>query len=175
MNVTFACPQCREPSRLTITPDSPPLVCAHCQEEIPAPREAWLGSKLRKCLACHCDDLFTRKDFPQLLGVATVVIGFVGFFVAHYYYMLWLAYGFLFATAAIDLLLYLSMGEALVCYRCDAHYRGLDDAGGHGGFDLETHERYRQIAARQKEAGIEATGVAESDAAEATSGGAEKN
>ena len=154
MNVTFACPECREPNRLTVTPELQHLTCAHCSEEIPAPSDAWVGPKLRKCLACHCDDLFTRKDFPQILGVATVIVGFVGFIVAHYYYMLFLAYGFLLATAAIDLLLYLCMGEALVCYRCAAHYRGLDEAGGHGGFDLETHERYRQISARQEEAGL---------------------
>ncbi len=157
MNVTFACPNCREPNRAFIECDDAPLKCAHCQESSAVPKDAWIGPKLRKCLVCHCDDLFTRKDFPQRLGVALVVIGFVGFVVAHYYYMVALAYGFLLGTAAIDLLLYLCVGEALVCYRCDAHYRVLDEAGGHGGFDLETHERYRQIAARQKQAGIEAS------------------
>lgn len=161
MNVTFACPHCREPNRLPCTRDQQVLTCAHCHEDSPSPRDAWSGVKLRQCLVCHCDDLFTRKDFPQKLGVATVVIGFAGFLIAHYYYQLWIAYGFLFATAAIDLLLYLSMGEALVCYRCDAHYRGLDETGGHGGFDLETHERYRQVAAREKEVELTATAASE--------------
>jgi len=157
MNVTFACPHCREPNRLNVTRDDVELKCVHCHGELPTPKDAWMGAKLRKCLACHCDELFTRKDFPQRLGVATVVIGFAGFLVAQYFYQFWIAYGFLFATLGIDLLLYVLMGEALVCYRCDAHYRGLDETGGHGAFDLETHERYRQIAAREEEAGVTAS------------------
>ena len=42
------------------------------------------------------------------------------------------------------------MGESLTCYRCGAQYRGFEEIEIHGGFDLETHERYRQLAARMK-------------------------
>ncbi|REJ67006.1 MAG: hypothetical protein DWQ31_12730 [Planctomycetota bacterium] len=151
MNVTFACSHCGKPNRLAISPESTNLICDHCGASTPAPADAWSDAKLQRCLACHCDDLFVRKDFPQRLGIALVVIGFVGFLVSHYYYEKVLAFGFLFGTAAIDVLLYLVMGEAVVCYRCDAHYRGLDDSESRAGFDLETHERYRQIEARKKQ------------------------
>ena len=43
------------------------------------------------------------------------------------------------------------MGESLTCYRCHAQYRGTHEIERHGGFDLETHERYRQMAARLKD------------------------
>jgi hypothetical protein len=42
------------------------------------------------------------------------------------------------------------MGESLTCYRCGAQYRGFEEIERHGGFDLEIHERYRQLAARMK-------------------------
>jgi hypothetical protein len=42
------------------------------------------------------------------------------------------------------------MGESLTCYRCHAQYRGFQNMEVHGGFNLETHERCRQLAARLK-------------------------
>jgi hypothetical protein len=60
-------------------------------------------------------------------------------------------FAILFITAFVDLLLYIAMGESLTCYRCGAQYRGCDDIERHGAFDLQTHERYRQMAGRMRE------------------------
>ena len=65
-------------------------------------------------------------------------------------------FAILFVTALVDLVLYIVMGESLTCYRCHAQYRGFEEIELHGGFDLETHERYRQMAARMKEQPIDA-------------------
>jgi hypothetical protein len=46
--------------------------------------------------------------------------------------------------------LYIVMCESLTCYRCNAQYRGFEEIERHGGFNLDTHERYRQMAARLK-------------------------
>jgi hypothetical protein len=46
--------------------------------------------------------------------------------------------------------LYALVGDALMCYRCSALYRGVEEMDSHGQFDLETHEKYRQLAARMK-------------------------
>ena len=59
--------------------------------------------------------------------------------------------GILFATALIDVVLYVVMGNVLECYRCHAQYRGLPSLEGHEGFNLEVHERYRQQAARLRQ------------------------
>ena len=56
------------------------------------------------------------------------------------------------ATALVDVLLFVLVGETLVCYRCGAEYRDLDSMAAHGPFSLETHERYRQQAARLAQA-----------------------
>ncbi len=54
-----------------------------------------------------------RKDFPQRLGVAIVVTGFIASSIAWSQYMTLLTFGILFATALIDVVLYLIVGEAL--------------------------------------------------------------
>ncbi|NIP84918.1 MAG: hypothetical protein GTO03_04925 [Planctomycetales bacterium] len=110
---------------------------------------------LNYCLVCRSQDLFVRKDFPQRLGVGIVIVGFLCSAWAWHAYQITLAFGILFATAGIDVLLYLLVGEALECYRCHAHYRGVTPGERQGAFDLETHERYRQMAAR-KSVGTEA-------------------
>ena len=94
-----------------------------------------------------------RKDFPQRLGVLLVVIGVVGSSIAWYFGRIYWTFGILFATALADVLLYLLVGDALMCYRCGAQYRGAEDMESHGGFDLETHEKYRQLAARMGSTG----------------------
>jgi hypothetical protein len=79
------------------------------------------------------------------------VIGFVGSSIAWANYLVLWSFAILFGTALIDLVLYIVMGESLTCYRCGAQYRGFEEIERHGGFDLEIHERYRQLAARMKD------------------------
>ena len=59
-----------------------------------------------------------------------------------------LTFAILFATALVDVVLYLIVPDALMCYRCGAQYRMAEGMARHGAFNLETHERYRQQAAR---------------------------
>jgi hypothetical protein len=85
--------------------------------------------------------------------VALVGIGIVGSSIAWFYTNLMWTFGILFATALVDVLLYALVGDALMCYRCDAQYRGVEEIESHGQFDLETHEKYRQLAARMNDTG----------------------
>jgi hypothetical protein len=95
--------------------------------------------------------LFVRKDFPQRLGVAIVVLGFAISCVTWNLYLTNWTFAVLFATAIIDFVLFAVVGESLTCYRCGAQYRQLAGLKDYRGFDLETHERYRQEAARLAE------------------------
>ena len=151
MNVTYNCPACQRTTRAHLAADSASISCTHCQQPINVPNGAITGQRINRCLVCPSTELFARKDFPQRLGVALVVIGFVGSSIAWFNYQVLLTFTILFVTALIDLVLYIVMGESLTCYRCHAQYRGFEDIERHGGFDLETHERYRQMAARMKE------------------------
>jgi DNA-directed RNA polymerase subunit RPC12/RpoP len=150
MNVTYNCPSCNDTSRVHFTAETPAIVCRHCRREIAVPDGAVRGRLITRCLVCPSTDLFARKDFPQRLGVALVILGFVGSSIAWFNYQVLWSFAILFATALVDLVLYIVMGESLTCYRCHSQYRGLEEIERHGGFDLETHERYRQMAARMK-------------------------
>lgn len=150
MNITFCCPRCEQSSRVELGPTDTALPCVHCNAEIAAPAETAKG-ELQKCLVCSSGDLFVRKDFPQQVGVGIVVVGIVASSIAWSQHMLVLTFAILFATALIDLVLYIVVGDALLCYRCGAQYRGVEKMEEHSAFNLETHERYRQQAARLKQ------------------------
>lgn len=151
MNVTYRCPHCQKTVRAAFTAASNHIACPRCAQQIQVPQGAIAGERVERCLVCPSTDLFARKDFPQQLGVALVLIGFVASSIAWAYYQVFWTFAILFSTALVDLVLYLVMGESLTCYRCHAQYRGTKDIERHGAFDLETHERYRQMAARMKE------------------------
>ena len=112
------------------------------------PPDAFEGGHLCRCLVCPSTDLFVRKDFPQRLGVGIVLLGIIGSSVAWGYSLPIMTFAVLFATALVDVVLYLLVPDALMCYRCGAQYRLSQGMDRHGAFNLETHERYRQQAAR---------------------------
>jgi len=153
VNITYACPSCEEGVRIHFDADTPELDCPHCQSAITInagtiDKSALDGNRVKSCLVCPSTDLFVRKDFPQRLGVGLVVIGIVGSSIAWYYSNVLWTFGILFATALIDVGLYSIVGDALMCYRCQAQYRGVEGMDTHCEFDLETHEKYRQLEAR---------------------------
>lgn len=162
MNVTFSCPSCQATNRAEL--NKPCLECQACHLILEIPADALVGgqpehasldaanSRLERCVVCPCRELFVRKDFPQRLGVAIVFVGFALSCVTWYYYYTYATFGILFATALIDLLLYFSVRDALVCYQCHAHYRSVPGLERHSPFNLETYERHRQQAARLKQA-----------------------
>jgi DNA-directed RNA polymerase subunit RPC12/RpoP len=151
MNVTYSCPACSRTVREPVSADSTALDCPNCHQQIAIPAGSIDGRRIHRCLACPSKELYARKDFPQRLGVALVVLGFIGSSIAWANYQVLWSFAILFGTALVDLLLYIVMGESLTCYRCGAQYRGFEEIELHGGFDLETHERHRQMAARMKE------------------------
>jgi len=152
MNVTYRCPCCQETSRAPLSAQSTELACSRCGQQIKIPPQSISGKRINRCVVCPSTELYARKDFPQRLGVALVVLGFIGSSIAWANYQVFWTFAILFATTLIDLVLYIVMGESLTCYRCGAQYRGFEDIEMHGGFQLDTHERYRQLAARLKDA-----------------------
>src|SRR6187399_2004621 len=109
MNVTYHCPGCGHATREPVTADSTALDCARCDKKVAIPDSAIEGRQIHQCLVCPSRDLYARKDFPQRLGVALVIIGFVGSSIAWAnYHVLW-TFAILFLTALVDLLLYIVM------------------------------------------------------------------
>ncbi len=84
-----------------------------------------------------------RKDFPQKLGLATVVI--VAIFSVYFFAMenLAWAFGVLLALVIVDAIVHAALPRITVCYRCKAEVRGVKPNPAHAGFDLATAEKYR--------------------------------
>jgi hypothetical protein len=152
MNVTFRCPHCHQLGEAEFEAAARELACPNCREHLSVPEGALAQDKLWHCLVCPSTELYVRKDFSQKLGIAIVVTGFVISSVFWFYRMPFWTYGVLFATALLDVVLYLTVGNVLQCYRCQAQYRGVPGLENHGGFDLETHEKHRQQLIRLAQA-----------------------
>lgn len=150
MNITFTCPHCARDVRLNVPEHDGALVCPECHEPTRLPPGAVEDSRLSRCLVCPSVDLFLRKDFPQRLGVGMVVLGVVGSSIAWGYGWPIITFGILFATALLDVILYMVVPNALMCYRCGAQYRQVVGLDQHGAFDLEIHERHRQAKYRRR-------------------------
>jgi DNA-directed RNA polymerase subunit RPC12/RpoP len=148
MQLSFSCSRCEQPVSVHVGPEDSSVACPNCQFCIARPVDAWDEGRLTRCLVCPSSDLFVRKNFPQGLGLAIVVLGFALSCVTWFFYWTTLTFAVLCATALADFVLYLVVGDALVCYRCGATYRRMSSPPPQGAFDLETHERYRQQAAR---------------------------
>lgn len=103
-----------------------------------------MRESLSACPKCGCTDLFVRKDFPQKLGLAIVVVAAVTFLALasrpRYFYLGALV---LVAAVVIDAAIYLFVGKVTVCYRCRAEFRNVPVNPEHEGFDLAIAEKYR--------------------------------
>ncbi len=93
------------------------------------------------CVVCGCREFFIRKDFPQMLGLAVVVV----FGVAAIYFFsksVIVAWGILAAAVVVDLVIYYFTKTVTTCYNCRADYRKYTPNPDHEGFDLATSEKY---------------------------------
>ena len=168
MRITYACPACHATTSIDGIESLDSLECAACHAVLALPPDAFAGRgddagppRLQRCLICPSLELFVRKNFPQRLGVAIVVAGLAASCVAWANREMMITFGILFGTALLDVVLFFFMPNCLSCYRCGARYTGdgvasdADDPadGGHqfGAFDLETHEKHRQLVARTKQ------------------------
>jgi hypothetical protein len=150
VNVAFACPICDHPARAELTPGPSLWQCPACDHllSLAGPRTASLPEK---CAVCGNAELYKKKDFPHWLGLTILTIACLGSVIPYWLYHQWLAWTILIGSALFDGLLYLWVGDAVVCYRCQAHYRGAAPAADHKPFELGIAERYRQERLRREQ------------------------
>jgi hypothetical protein len=113
---------------------------------------------VHQCVCCGNCELYRKKDFPHTLGMTILVVACAASFVTYLYYEKWLTWAILIGTAVFDGVLYLLVGDVIVCYRCQAHYRGLARGAEHAPFDLSIGERYRQERIRTEQLKAERSG-----------------
>lgn len=103
------------------------------------------------CAVCGNHELYKKKNFPHRLGMTILIGACLGFLVMMYRHDPFWAWAVLLGSAALDGLLYLWVGDALVCYRCGAHYYGVVPGPQHRPFELTSGERYRQERLRREQ------------------------
>jgi hypothetical protein len=109
------------------------------------------GAALTQCAVCGNHELYRKKDFPHVLGMTILVIACLATVVTHWRYQQWWTWAILIGSAAFDTLLYLFVGDVVVCYRCDAQYRGYPANPEHRPHELVIAERYRQERLRREQ------------------------
>jgi len=149
LNIRFACPVCDAPGYAE-QPGDPEWRCPSC-DHVVALAAAPAGRPLACCAVCGTRDLYRKKDFPHGLGMAILVLASLATVVTYWLYHQWLTWGILLGTALFDALLYLGVGDVVVCYRCHAQFRGGTPNSEHGPHELTIEERYRQERIRREQ------------------------
>jgi len=80
-----------------------------------------------------------------------LAVACASFLIASLLYHQWVAWAILIGSAIVDGLLYLLVGDVVICYRCGARHRGQPRETAHAPFDLGIAERYRQERLRREQ------------------------
>lgn len=121
----------------------PTIECPRCHKPHPIAVTVSIRDRntVDRCAVCGGSEMFVRKDFPQRLGVAIVVVFGL---VAIYYFRISVVHAWAVLTSAVvlDLAIYALVGKVTTCYACRAEYRKCPLNPKHEGFDLATSEKY---------------------------------
>ena len=151
MKVQFACPSCDAPVKV-VDPLPAQWQCP-CSASGPlCATDTANESKLSRCVACGNAQVYRQKNFPQWLGLSLLTVACAAFFILQGLYLKELAWAILLGSAAIDLVLYLIVGDVIICYRCHAHHVGLPRQKSYDPFELAIAEKYRQERLRREAA-----------------------
>jgi hypothetical protein len=147
VDVCFACPVCERPARVGVA-QAADWQCSACEHRLHLDATE---PALPCCAVCGNHELYKKKDFPHWLGMTILVVACVASAFTYGYYEKWLTWAILLGSAAIDVLLYKLVGDAVVCYRCHAHHKGFTPTAAHQPFELTIGERYRQEQIRREQ------------------------
>jgi hypothetical protein len=146
VEIRFPCPTCAYPAGRLDPARTKEWQCPECDHFVRLDGEP--SPTLPTCALCGNGELYKKKDFPHSLGMAILALACLASTLTYWLYSKWFTWAILIGSAAFDGLLYLWVKDAIVCYRCNAHYRGIPPGSSHAPFELTIHERYRQEKAR---------------------------
>jgi hypothetical protein len=146
MELTFSCPRCGTVGQVAGLRTAEQAVCRRCGLTRPLHAETISEAGLEACPWCLTTDLYIQKDFPQALGLFIVLVGFAISTVFWYYEMPKSTFAVLLVSALVDGVLYYTVPDVTICYRCASQVRGHtgEPHGRFHPFDLAIGERYRQ-------------------------------
>ena len=150
MKIRFACPNCEAPQTLE-NPAAADWHCPTCSHTRPLTLpDTDSDQALNHCVACGNNQLYRQKNFPQWLGVSILAGACAAFFILQGLYMPRPAWVILLGSALFDGVLYLIVGDVIICYRCLARHYGLARSKSYDPFELAIAEKYRQERLRRE-------------------------
>jgi hypothetical protein len=155
VKATFACPCCEQPA-VSPVHQAGDWQCSACDQRLHLDAA---GPTLPTCLVCGNHELYKKKDFPHWLGMTILIVALILSTVTLIWYEWWWSWSFLIGSAIVDGVMYLMVGDVVVCYRCEAHYQGFTPTDAHQPFEITIGERYRQERMRKERARSQGPGV----------------
>ncbi len=153
MKIRFCCPQCETGGAVDLA-QRHDWTCPRCDHLLtlhePALQTEAAGTQVQTCAVCGTHELYRKKAFPHWLGLSLLTFACLAFLLLNYYRRQEWAWAILLGSALVDGLLYLTVRDVVVCYRCDAEHHGLKQAS-NPPFELTIHERHRQQKIREAE------------------------
>jgi len=138
MYIQFHCPGCEKEVLLPLPVLPNPWKCPGCAGEFQTspPGRLAEGEPVSRCGLCGGERFYTQRDFSQRLGCLVAGIGAA---------LSPFTYGIsLLVCLVADLVVYFLVGEATICYRCGAIYRGTTRNPRHVAFDLHVADMDRE-------------------------------
>ncbi len=151
MKVVCACPVCDTAVRFD-TGAASIWQCPACDHTAHVHADPDAGA-FDRCAACGNRELYKKKDFPHAFGLGLLTVACLASIIPYWLYRIEWVWVILIGTAVIDGVLYLLVGDVVVCYRCNAHHRRFPADPEHKPFELTVQERYRQERIRRELAG----------------------
>ncbi len=146
MRLRANCPQCA--AKVVVPLTTGDVSCPACSVRLEP--NSIVDGKLTHCACCGCTELYRQKDFPQWLGMMLLTVACVVFYLFAIRYQYAIAWTVLLGSAALDGLVYLIVGDVVICYRCAAQHRGIPSRT-FDPFDLSIAEKYRQERLRREQ------------------------
>ena len=135
IEVSLACMQCGKPVEGLLHIDG--LTCASCafQTALPEADDARAATTFSPCCVCGSKDLYAQRDFNRPLGIALAAIG-----LALGPWTQWIS---TVVAIGLDALLFLLVPSVVVCYACNAQYRGVPKSAQPEPFEIAIHDVYK--------------------------------
>ncbi len=135
VEVACACKDCGSPVEGPLRTAG--LRCSLCSfhTALPEADEARSAVPFQPCCVCGSDDLYVQRDFNRTLGLTLAAIGLL--------LGPWTQWISTIVAIGLDALLFLLVPSVVVCYACNAQYRGVPKAQHPEPFEIALHDVYK--------------------------------
>jgi predicted RNA-binding Zn-ribbon protein involved in translation (DUF1610 family) len=136
MEIRYHCPQCGVDHLVVEAEESTLLDCSRCGYVGLMPTDWTHEHNVDRCPICGHSELYRQKDFNHRVAIAVLIAGALLAIPTRYVSLV--------LAVLLDLVLYLTAREVLICYTCHTQVRGHRPSEEHGRFSARVDEKVRK-------------------------------